>query len=255
MKLLLVPILVILSAHATADLLVVPSEKESGRTVVAPRNAAVHVAAPKVVKASPLSSENGVDIQAHIVKKPIAVRVYASKGANGIGSQGRDVLLSMVLDGFYSDSDGWVVNVQRGIPSDFRVSWDTNNDTAGAVMQAISLQNNLFIAVDEAERAVGVGTTTEIAPFLAKRVPLVWYADKPSVKLIIEDWAAQAGMEVLWRPKKDHRVVAKAVLGGAIDDALETLLESLIDTELPLHAKIRQNRVIEIVEGGWEALN
>lgn len=169
---------------------------------------------------------------------------------------GNNIPLPVALENIVPVQGGWAINIDDGLESKL-VSWE-GGSTWESVLRSIAEQNNLEIAIDPREKAVGVSLVREIARHLASRTPRVWRVTKElSLRKNIDSWAGQAGWTLEWDPSLsvDYVITHDAIITGPFEGeggAIDQLLSSLEQKSVPLTAQFyTQNHVVRVVEAGY----
>lgn len=69
-----------------------------------------------------------------------------------------------------------------------------------------------------------------------------------SVRGLLERWCKESGYQLLWEVSVDLQIGASATVTGTFEEALNSLLASLTNSEYPVEAMVYDNRVVRIVK-------
>lgn len=202
--------------------------------------------APRVQSgaASPGASTEGTqDYNGQIARREL--------GSSADASVGEGVPVNAAMEMLFP-GDEWTVNIDKELDGE-PISWSVTGRQPD-VIQSMAKQNGLYIAVNDDDKAVGVSADPKLAPLLAYTVPKVWWVEPGrTMSQQINQWGELAGWRTTWEPARDFDIEFPAVVTGEFVDAVNQLLASVADSELPLQAQRASNNVLVIVRGGWDA--
>lgn len=175
---------------------------------------------------------------------------------NNVMKFGKNVPIFVALEKIVPSSNEWFIHIDDGLENK-TVSWKGGNSWED-VLSTIAEQNNLYIKINNAERAIGISTNSDVAYQLAKKIPTVWrLSEKLSLRENISHWCKKAGWNLEWDPilNVDYPVVHGAVLTGKFvgqGGVIDQLLFSLKDNTKPLRAEFHTlNKVLLVTNAGY----
>ena len=100
------------------------------------------------------------------------------------------------------------------------------------------------------ERKIGDEAEVAAAPY--QGVPL-WIVDRarhPTLRDLLEDWGAQAGWSVVWKPERQYAIGADASFTGAFLDAVDLLLAAPATRRSLVALAHEPNRYLVVEDAG-----
>ncbi|MDU8351238.1 hypothetical protein RYA05_04915 [Pseudomonas syringae pv. actinidiae] len=257
-------------SSAYAELYVSPIVRESSVSIVSdapapvqqqvmPSSYAVSKPLSVVPMAKPVASVNPAPAVASAPIAAVAPAPIVNVAAKAAGLFGKSVPLSIAAKNL-APTKYWIVNIEDGLGNRM-VSWKDADGYADAFRQ-IERTGSVSVTINNAETAIGIGSSKKMADAMAKRNPSVYTIDvRKSLRKNLEAWAAQNNWTVAYQEglTADYEDLGHATLFLPFegkDGAADQLLKGTWDKKVKLECVFKTgNRTLYIKEKGFDRVN
>jgi hypothetical protein len=171
---------------------------------------------------------------------------------------GDNVPLFIALENIIPNAKQWSIKIDDGLENT-AISWNGGNTWEGT-LKAIEQENGISIAINNNEKAVGVGLTPDIAIALASKDQRLWRLEsKKSLRVNLESWVKNSDWNLYWDESianVDYPVVADAPMKGKLDGkggVADRILNATQRRKVPLAADFYYgNKLIHVRPAGYE---